>query len=191
MIRPALASDRPAIIASTVLFPQPLCPMRATNSPSPISRSKPLTTATGPVGVGNVLVRLEHLRCFFISILNCRHQRTPEPLKRRAPHRRAEGEINRLELWQRRQFCLARGCLVRASSGSREPSKDGAANFLELRAVIDRRAIARPIERYWDARPKRRAGPSTERYDPIGKHDGFVDIVGDQHDGLSVGAPNA
>src|SRR5438874_2644788 len=106
MIRPSLTSASPAIIDSTVLFPQPLCPMSATNSPSAISRSKPFTTDTGPLGVRKVLVRLEHLRCFFMSDPH------PDPLpgyRERgpaAPQRRTVGQIDRLELRQCRQLRL-------------------------------------------------------------------------------------
>ena len=54
-----------------------------------------------------------------------------------------------------------------ASTRTGEPSKNGAANLLELRAMIDRCAIARTIERNRNARAKRRGGTGAERDDSI------------------------
>jgi len=47
-IRPEVGSSKPAIIRRVVVLPQPLGPSIEKNSPSPISRSIPLTAVASP-----------------------------------------------------------------------------------------------------------------------------------------------
>jgi hypothetical protein len=49
---PSVTGLSPATIISTVLLPQPECPMIETNSPSRIFRLKFFTITAGPFGVG-------------------------------------------------------------------------------------------------------------------------------------------
>src|SRR3546814_1566580 len=53
---------RPAVIDKTVDFPQPEWPISEMNSPLSISRLKPSTTVSGPLGVGYILVTLKNSR---------------------------------------------------------------------------------------------------------------------------------
>src|SRR5215204_6072597 len=97
--------------------------MSATNSPSAISSSNSFTTDTGPLGPRKVLVRLVHLKCFFISILDRGGQGTTRK-QRHSPERAALRQIQRLDVGEHRQRrCL--GCRFRdALAWAGEPAED-------------------------------------------------------------------
>src|SRR5688572_15236249 len=65
MIDPYDFSVRPARIDRTVDLPHPEWPIRLTNSPSRIVRSKSFTTSYGPVGDGNDLASFQISQYFF------------------------------------------------------------------------------------------------------------------------------
>src|SRR4051812_3317702 len=76
---PPVGGSTPAAIDSTVDFPQPECPIRQTNSPLAIAKSKSRTiTASPPLGFGYTLVRCEISR-YFRSLLT-----PPPPCRTRA-----------------------------------------------------------------------------------------------------------
>ena len=55
----------------------------------------------------------------------------------------------------------------------------------ERRVVVDGLAVARPGERDGNRRTQRRRGTGGQRNDPVGQQNAFVDVVGDEDDGLS------
>ena len=60
-----------------------------------------------------------------------------------------------------------------------------AAQALEARIVIERRAIARTRQIDAEVRAQTRAGAGPQRNNPIRHEQGFIDIVGDQDDRLA------
>ena len=177
----------PATIDSTVDLPQPEWPIRQTNSPSRMVRSKSSTTGSGRPGVGKALRQPGELQVAGIRAGS-----------------RGRGLTGRLV--PDRGQALARGLHAaasrRAPAGSARPrpapgGSPGPAGRPAPRCgwpgSVGR--VAASCGR--GARPRRRAprGPAggrsgAERNDAIGEQDGLVHVVGDQQDGLALGAPD-
>ena len=179
---PSVDGSNPAAIDSTVDFPQPEWPIRQTNSPLPIAKSKSRTiTASPPSGFGYTFVRCEISR-YLASLLT----RPPRCVGRR--RRRRRRRIGRI-----RQGDGGGGqcSTTTPSPWSQQILDDLIAHRLEAGVVVHRLAIARPRDRHRDRRPERRRRTDRQRDDPVGEQQRLVDVVGDQHDRLLARLPDA
>ena len=83
---------------------------------------------------------------------------------------------------------LAGGVFVRQAD---QVLGDLGAQLLEARVVVHGAAVARAGNVDHERGAERGAGADVERDDAVGHHQGFVHIVGDEHHGLGVFAPDA